>query len=99
MAHFAELDRNNFVVRVIVVDDDVASSEADGISFCKELFGSETRWKQTSYRGRIRKSYAGIGYRYDEVLDEFVAPFIPKEDQEPAATTHSTPKTPGSVRQ
>lgn len=69
MAHFAELDKNNIVLRVIVVDNSV---EHDGENWCHNLFGG--RWKQTSYNNRIRKQYAGIGYTYDEKNDVFVAP-------------------------
>jgi len=69
MAHFAELDDDNIVLRVLVVDDSV---EHDGENWCHNLFGG--RWKQTSYNARIRKNYAGIGYKYDEELDAFIAP-------------------------
>jgi hypothetical protein len=30
--------------------------------------------KRTSYNNRIRKNYAGIGYKYDETRDAFIAP-------------------------
>ena len=30
--------------------------------------------KRTSYNGKIRKNYAGVGYTYDEVRDAFIAP-------------------------
>ena len=78
MAHFAELDENNIVLRVIVVgDDDCKDSEGNeneeiGAAFCRNLLGGV--WKQTSYNGRIRKNYAGIGYVYDETRDAFIAP-------------------------
>ena len=80
MAHFAELDSTNTVLRVIVVgnsdclDSSGAESEAVGVAFCQSLFGAETRWKQTSYNNRFRKRYAGIGYTYDETLDAFIPP-------------------------
>lgn len=80
MAHFAELDENNVVLRVIVVsDDNVKNSEgieveAKGADFCKRLLGGN--WKQTSYNGKIRKNYAGIGYTYDPELDAFIPPKI-----------------------
>lgn len=80
MAHFAELDSSNNVIRVIVVgnpdclDDAGNESEAVGIAFCQELFGADTRWLQTSYNGNIRKRYAGIGYTYDPSLDAFIPP-------------------------
>ena len=77
MAHFAELDNQNTVLRVIVVHnnellDNGVESEAKGIAFCKTLFGGN--WKQTSYNGNIRKNYAGIGFTYDPVRDAFIPP-------------------------
>ena len=80
MAHFAELDQNNIVLRVIVVSNDMLlddsgnESEAAGIVFCQSLFGSDTLWKQTSYNGSFRKNYAGIGHVYDAVRDAFIGP-------------------------
>lgn len=77
MAHFAELDNQNVVLRVIVVHnnellDNGVESEAKGVSFCKSLFGGN--WKQTSYNGNMRKNYAGIGFTYDPVRDVFIPP-------------------------
>ncbi len=78
MAHFAEIDSNNVVLRVIVVDNkdtsDASGVEKEhiGAAFCERLFGGT--WKQTSYNGNFRKNYAGIGYTYDSVLDAFVPP-------------------------
>lgn len=78
MAHFAELDKNNIVIRVIVVhdneckDQDGNESEAIGALFCHNLLGGH--WKQTSYNGNIRKQYAGTGFTYDADADVFVAP-------------------------
>ena len=80
MAHFAELDENNVVLRVIVVsnadalDENGSESETVGAAFCQNLFGGT--WVQTSYNGNIRKNYAGIGYTYDAALDAFVPPQI-----------------------
>ena len=77
MAHFAKLE-NNIVTQVIVVanqdilDEQGQESEQKGIDFCSNLLGGT--WKQTSYNGRIRKNYAGIGYTYDVTLDAFIAP-------------------------
>jgi hypothetical protein len=78
MAHFAEIDDNGIVQRVIVVDNK-DTSDANGVekehigaAFCERLFGGT--WKQTSYNGNFRKNYAGIGYTYDSVLDAFVPP-------------------------
>jgi len=69
MAHFAEIDSTNTVLRVIVVADE---HEANGAEWCNKLLGGT--WVQTSYNGRIRKQYAGIGFVYDAVKDQFVAP-------------------------
>lgn len=78
MAHFAELDENNIVLRVIVVDnkdivdENSIEKEGIGIAFCNQLLAG--RWIQTSYNNSFRKNYAGIGYTYREDLDAFVAP-------------------------
>lgn len=78
MAHFAELDDSNKVLRVVVVkntvclDADGVESELKGIEFCQQLFGG--RWRQTSYNARFRKNYAGIDYYYDADRDAFIAP-------------------------
>jgi hypothetical protein len=78
MAHFAEIDDNNVVLRVIVVANkdtaDANGNEVDsiGVAFCQRLLGGN--WKQTSYNGNIRKNYAGIGYTYDAGIDAFVPP-------------------------
>ena len=78
MAHFAELDENNIVTRVIVVHnnellDGETESEAKGVGFCSTLFG-HTNWVQTSYNNNIRKQFAAAGYTYDSDKDIFVAP-------------------------
>jgi hypothetical protein len=78
MAHFAEIDDNNVVLRVIVVaNKDTADAngnevESIGVAFCQRLLGGN--WKQTSYNGNIRKNYAGIGFTYDAGIDAFVPP-------------------------
>jgi len=78
MAHFAELDSNNVVLRVIVVNNQELSdsnnneSESKGIDFCKSLFGGN--WVQTSYNANFRGVFAGIGYTYDSKQDIFIAP-------------------------
>ena len=77
MAHFAQLE-NNVVKQVIVIanqdilDEQGQENEQKGIDFCSNLLGGT--WKQTSYNGKIRKNYAGVGYTYDEGLDAFIAP-------------------------
>jgi len=90
MAHFAQLDENNVVTQVIVVHNndctlDGVENEIVGVLFCKSLFGTETKWKQTSYNGTIRKNYAGIGFAYDAERDAFIPPkpfasWVLKED-------------------
>lgn len=80
MAHFAELDTNNVVLRVLVVsNDDITDSKGQereelGVAFLHSLFGAETRWVQTSYNGTIRGKYAGPGDTYDPEQDLFTAP-------------------------
>ena len=69
MAHFAELDENNILTKVIVVHnnellDGETESEAKGVEFCSTLFG-HTNWVQTSYNNNVRKQFAGTGYTYD----------------------------------
>lgn len=78
MAHFAELDENNIVLRVIVGVDE----PHDGEAIYAQTTG--TVWKKTSYNtvGGVhllggtpfRKNYAGIGYTYDPDRDAFIAP-------------------------
>lgn len=81
MSHFAEIDENNIVTRVIVAEQDFIDSGA---------VGDPSRWIQTSYNTRagvhygqdgqpdggvaLRKNYAGIGYSYDPDLDAFIPP-------------------------
>lgn len=78
MAHFAELDLNNIVKRVIVVDNDKLFDENNleveeiGINYCKSIFGNDTLWKQTSYNGNFRSIYAYPGCSYDEKNDVFI---------------------------
>lgn len=78
MAHFAELDENNVVLRVIVVgnadtsDANGVEDESIGVAFCRKLFGG--RWIKTSYNDNIRKRYAGIGFIYSQEHDAFLPP-------------------------
>ena len=80
MAHFAQLDENNIITKVIVVSNEDTSDsngvevEEIGVTFCKKLFGADTNWKQTSYNKNMRVRYAGIGYSYNEELDAFIPP-------------------------
>lgn len=68
MSHWAEIDENNIVLRVLVGDN---SEPDEGEAFMKSLGGT---WVKTSYNGNIRKNYAGIGYTYDAGRDAFIAP-------------------------
>ena len=78
MAHFAEINSDNEVIRVVVVannellDDNGDEQESLGVAFCANLFGGT--WKQTSYNANIRKNYAGIGFTYDSTRDAFIPP-------------------------
>jgi hypothetical protein len=80
MAHLAELDQNNIVLQVVVIsNDDILDengneSEEVGIEFCKNLYGQDKNWIQTSYNGNFRYKYAAIGDTYDEQYDAFVPP-------------------------
>lgn len=72
MAHFAELDDNNVVVRILVTDTDDPNGD-EGYQWLVDNLGGT--WVQTSYNGNIRDTYAGIGYTYDSQLDIFVEPY------------------------
>jgi len=71
MAHFAELNNENIVLRVLVVPD---GQEHRGHEFLSLDLGLGGNWIQCSYNNRIRKQYPGIGYIYDEVNDVFIQP-------------------------
>ena len=79
MAHFAKVNNENFVEEVIVVANsdcnnlDFPASEPVGQAFIASL-GIAGDWKQTSYNGNFRGTYAGLGWTYNAELDEFVAP-------------------------
>ena len=65
MTHFAEINSDSIVQRVIVAEQNFINSGAVGDSF---------NWVQTSYNGNFRKNYAGTGYSYDKAKDAFIAP-------------------------
>jgi len=85
MAHFAQIDQENRVLRVIVVankdtaDEGGNEVEQIGKDFCNRLLGGN--WVQTSYNANFRGKYAGMGDTYDPVADMFVSP--PAETEEP----------------
>ena len=68
MSHWAEIDKNNIVLRVLVGDNNAPD---EGLAFMESLGGT---WVKTSYNGSIRFNYAGVGMTYDEVRDAFIAP-------------------------
>ena len=84
MSHFAEIDENNIVIRVLVIEQEVLDNGN---------WGNLENWIQTSYNTHLgihhipnthtpsedqskalRKNFAGIGFSYDSVLDAFIAP-------------------------
>jgi hypothetical protein len=71
MAHFAEIDDNGIVLRVLVVDN---SQEHRGQEFLADELGLGGTWIQTSYNDNFRKRFAGIGFKYDKELDVFINP-------------------------
>ena len=82
MAHFAKLGTGNIVEQVIVVSNDIATTEQAGVDFINKLYNTRDVWKQTSYNTLggvhnnngtpLRKNHAGIGYTYDEDRDAFI---------------------------
>jgi len=71
MAHWAELDENNVVLRVTVGDNNDPNGD-EGYQWLLDNLGGT--WVKTSYNGNIRKRYAGIGMSYNESLDAFIPP-------------------------
>lgn len=68
MAHFAEIDSNNNVLRVLVIDN---SQEHRGQEYLANDLGLGGTWIQTSYNGNIRGKFAGAGDVYNPTLDRF----------------------------
>lgn len=73
MAHFAEIDEVNTVIRVLVVPNE---QEHRGQEFLANDLGLGGRWIQTSYNANIRGKYAGVGDKYDPQNDVFYTPDI-----------------------
>jgi hypothetical protein len=71
MSHWAEIDSNNIVTRVLVGDNNDPAGD-EGYQWLLDNLGGT--WIKTSYNGNIRKNYAGIGFKYDEGRDAFIAP-------------------------
>ena len=83
MAHFCKLGIGNIVEKVVVVSNDIATTEQAGIDFLNDLYKTPYDiWKQTSYntKGNVhalgetpfRKNYGGLGYYYDQARDAFM---------------------------
>ena len=84
MAHFCKIGKGSKVEKVVVVSNDVATTEQAGIDFLNNLYGTNDVWKQTSYNTLkgvhllggtpFRKNFAGVGYKYDQTRDAFIPP-------------------------
>jgi hypothetical protein len=84
MAHFAKLGTGNIVEKIVLVSNDIATTEQAGVDFLNNLYNTRDVWKQTSYNtfGGVhklggtpfRKNYAGVSYTYDASRDAFIAP-------------------------
>ena len=82
MAHFAELNSTNEVLRVVVISNDDVEANGGELSTEAETFVSTivpysengTAWKQTSYNNNFRKHYAGIGDTFDSSKNKFIKP-------------------------
>ena len=82
MAHFAELDNNNVVLRVVVISNDDVDANGGDLSTGAEDFvealipasSGGVAWKQTSYNNNFRKQYAGPNYSYDTSKNMFIVP-------------------------
>lgn len=71
MSHWAEIDSNNTVIRVLVGDNNDPNGD-EGYKWLLDNLGGN--WVKTSYNCKIRYNYAGIGYSYDADADAFIAP-------------------------
>ena len=71
MSHWAELDQDNKVIRVLVGDNNDPNGD-EGYQWLLDNLGGT--WVQTSYNANIRYNYAGIGFTYDPDADAFIAP-------------------------
>jgi hypothetical protein len=78
MAHWAEIDETNTVLRVLVGDNNDPAGD-EGYQWLLDNLGGT--WVKTSYNGNIRYNFAGIGFTYDPIDDAFIAP-IPCEHDE-----------------
>jgi len=92
MAHYAFIDSNNIVVKVLTGVDETVTQDDNGTlvggsTEAWEQFYQNQEWhtgltcKRTSYHGNIRGKFAGIGDTYNADLDEFVPPVIEPIDE------------------
>ena len=79
MSHWAELNDNNEVIRVVVGDNNDPNGDEGYLWLIQNLGG---KWIQTSYSSSFRFNYAGIGYTYNPVDDAFIAPMPECEHEE-----------------
>jgi hypothetical protein len=90
MAHFANIDENNIVTRVIVIDNkDITingqENEQAGKDFISNVLKLDGVWIQTSYNNNFRNIYAGIGFTYNKSKDIF-EDLRPLPEQQPPPT-------------
>jgi hypothetical protein len=71
MSHWAELDKDNKVMRVLVGDNNDPAGD-EGYSWLMDNLGGT--WIKTSYNSVIRKHFAGVNFTYDVTLDAFIPP-------------------------
>jgi len=80
MAHYAEINKNNEVIYVVYLDNEIITDENGnevdelGVQHLHTHHGTDRKWIRTSYRGNFRGKYAGIGDTYSEELDIFISP-------------------------
>jgi len=74
MAYFAKLGTGNVVETVVVVHNDVATTEQAGVDFLNTLYNTRDVWKQTFLDKSQRKNYAGKGCKYNQTRDAFIPP-------------------------
>ena len=87
MAHVARIDEDGIVREVHVLnnsdlpDDGTFTPEVEAAANAfQHSLGLDGVWKLSSYNGNFRGVYAGIGYKYDDVMDAFIAPDPAEED-------------------
>ena len=79
MAHFAQLNSNNMVIKVevvvneVITDGDGVEQEQLGVDFLNSTYNTNSWYKQASYNGTFRKNYPSFGWFYDAGRDAFYA--------------------------